>query len=79
MAEYDQSFPIAEIIRLHQQDYTPKPNLALGVEFGTGTHAFQIFGAQYKNIISQKNMGFNLNDFTNGGWLLGFNITVRFY
>jgi len=79
MAEYDHSFPITDVIKYYQQDFTPKPNLALGVEFGTGTHAFQVFGAQYKNIIAQKNMGYNLNDFTNGGWLLGFNITVRFY
>ena len=79
MAEYDHSFPITDLIENHQADFTPKPNLALGVEFGTGTHAFQVFGAQYKNIINQKNLGYNLNDLTDGGWLLGFNITVRFY
>jgi hypothetical protein len=57
----------------------PKPNYALGVEFGTGTHAFQLFVAQYKNIVNQKNMGYNLNDLADGHFLVGFNITVRFY
>ncbi len=57
----------------------PKPNYAFGLEFGTGTHAFQVFAAQYKNIISQKNIGYNLNDLTEGDFLIGFNITVRFY
>jgi len=77
MAEYDHSFAITDLIMHYQNE--PKPNYAFGFEFGTGTHAFQIFAAQYKNIINQKNMGYNFNDLSKGDWLLGFNITVRFY
>ncbi|RLD86681.1 MAG: hypothetical protein DRJ07_00175 [Bacteroidetes bacterium] len=56
----------------------PLPNLGLGVEFGTSTHAFQVFAAQYDNIIAQKNYANNLNDMGDGGWRFGFNITARF-
>lgn len=78
IAEYDQPIVVRTVYD-HQTDYQPKPNIAAGLEFGTGTHAFQVFAAQFKNIISQKNLGYNLNDLSGGDWLLGFNITVRFY
>jgi hypothetical protein len=70
--EYDQL--------LTKQDIAvqPKPNLSLGYEIGTGTHAFQVFVANYSGIINQRNMMFNTNDFSKGGFLVGFNITVRF-
>jgi len=55
-----------------------KPNIALGVEFGTATHAFRLFMASYKNIINQRNLVYNTNDFLKGDILFGFNITVRF-
>jgi hypothetical protein len=55
-----------------------KPNLGLGVEINTSTHCFQVFAANYSHIISQKNFVFNQNDMSDGGWLLGFNIVVRF-
>jgi hypothetical protein len=71
IAEYDQ-------LLTGQEGFDPKPNLALGVEIGTATHAFQIFAANYKQIINQRNLMFNTNDFTEGDFLLGFNITVRF-
>jgi hypothetical protein len=56
----------------------PKPNLALGWEINTATHTFQVFAANYSQIISQRNLVFNTNDFANGDFLIGFNITVRF-
>jgi len=72
--EYDQL--------LTGQDLTdeehPKPNLSLGWEINTGTHAFQIFVANYSNIINQYNLLYNTNDFADGEFLVGFNITVRF-
>jgi hypothetical protein len=70
--EYDQL--------LTKQDIAiqPKPNLSIGYEIGTGTHAFQIFVANYSGIINQKNLLYNTNDFASGGFLVGFNITVRF-
>lgn len=56
----------------------PKPNLSLGWEIGTATHTFQVFVANYSQIINQTNLLFNTNDFTKGEFLVGFNITVRF-
>jgi len=59
-----------------------KPNLGLGLEIGTATHAFQVFVANYQGIIGQQNLAFNTNDpFAKGlgtTFVFGFNITVRF-
>jgi hypothetical protein len=70
--EYDQ------LLTKQDLDEQPKPNLALGWEIGTATHTFQLFVANYSQIISQRNLIFNTNDFTRGDYLVGFNITVRF-
>ncbi len=56
----------------------PKPNLSLGWEISTATHTFQIFAANYNQIINQRNLVFNTNDFKKSQWLIGFNIHVRF-
>jgi hypothetical protein len=66
--EYDQL--------LTKQDIAtqPKPNLSFGWEINTATHTFQIFAANYNQIINQRNLVFN----TNGKYLIGFNIHVRF-
>jgi hypothetical protein len=72
IVEYDQL--------LTKQDIAvqPKPNLSIGYEIGTGTHAFQIFVANYSGIVAQRNLLYNTNDFADGGFLVGFNITARF-
>ncbi len=61
---------------------TSKPNLALGMEISTATHAFQIFITNYQGIIGQQNLVFNTDDpFTknfSSNFLIGFNITVKF-
>lgn len=66
--EYDQ------LLTKQDLDEQPKPNLAFGWEIGTGTHSFQIFCSNYSSIISQRNLVYN----TNGKYLFGFNIHVRF-
>lgn len=55
----------------------PKPNLALGIEMSTSSHAFQVFLANYQAIQYQNSIANNRNDFSNGweGFLIGFNIT----
>jgi hypothetical protein len=70
--EYDQL--------LTRQDIAvqPKPNLSLGWEIGTATHSFQMFVSNYNQIINQRNLVFNTNDFKSGEYLVGFNIHVRF-
>ncbi len=68
IVEYDQ------LLTKQDLDTQPKPNLSFGWEINTATHTFQIFAANYNQIISQRNLVFN----TNGKYLFGFNITVRF-
>ena len=74
MFEYDQLLTKQD---LSDNDH-PKPNLSLGWEIGTPTHAFQLFVTNYSNIINQYNLLYNPNDFTDWEYLVGFNITVRF-
>ncbi len=68
IANYDQ--PITE----HKTN-NPHPNLSFGIELSTSAHAFQIFAGNYSNILPQYNNVYNKNDFTNGEFLIGFNIT----
>jgi hypothetical protein len=70
--EYDQ------LLTKQDLDEQPKPNLSLGWEIGTATHTFQIFASNYSQIINQRNLLFNDNDFADGEFLIGFNIIVRF-
>jgi hypothetical protein len=70
--EYDQ------LLTRQELDVQPKPNLSIGWEIGTATHTFQVFMTNYNQIIGQRNLVFNTNDFTKGDYLFGFNITVRF-
>lgn len=72
LLEYDQ------LLTKQDLEEQPKPNLSLGWEINTATHTFQIFVANYSQIISQRNLVFNTNDFANGEYLVGFNIHVRF-
>jgi hypothetical protein len=73
--EYDQLLTKQD---LGTNDPQPKPNLSLGWEIGTGTHTFQVFITNYNQIINQRNLVFNGNDFSKGDYMVGFNIAVRF-
>jgi Membrane bound beta barrel domain (DUF5777) len=53
----------------------PHPNISFGLEMATSGHAFQVFAGNYQNIIPQSNNYFNKNDFTDGQFVIGFNIT----
>jgi hypothetical protein len=75
LLEYDQLLTKQD---LADETLKPKPNLALGWEIGTATHTFQVFVANYSQIINQRNLVFNTNSFSDGEYLFGFNITVRF-
>ncbi len=72
IANYDQ--PLTQ----HPTD-NPHPNLSLGVEMSTKGHSFQIFFSNYQSIIPQQNNVFNQNDYTKSQYLIGFNITRRWY
>jgi len=54
--EYDQ------LLTKQELETQPKPNLAIGWEIGTATHTFQLFAANYSQIINQRNLVFNTND-----------------
>jgi len=53
----------------------PEDGFSLGVEFRTSSHAFQLFISSYNGIVPQKNIMFNQNNFFDGDFLIGFNIT----
>lgn len=70
IAEYNQMLT-------SQDTMQSKPGLSAGIEIGTATHCFQIFMTNYSQIISQRNLMYNINEIGSGDFLLGFNITVR--
>jgi len=53
----------------------PKPNLVVGMEIATSTHAFQIFLGTSAGLLPQEIIMHNQNDFTSGGLSFGFVIT----
>jgi hypothetical protein len=53
----------------------PNPNISFGLEANTSGHAFQVFVGNYYNITPQTNNFFNRNDYREGQFLIGFNIT----
>ena len=53
----------------------PWPNIGVGVEISTSTHAFQLFLTSASGMIPQENAMYNRNNPYNGAILLGFNIT----
>jgi len=53
----------------------PHPNICFGFETNTSSHAFQVFLGNYYGIVPQSNNVFNKNDFRDGQFLIGFNIT----
>jgi hypothetical protein len=72
IVEYDQ------LLTKQDLDVQPKPNISLGWEINTATHTFQIFVTNYSQILNQRNLVFNTNDWKKRDYLVGFNVTVRF-
>ncbi len=52
-----------------------KPNISIGVEISTSTHAFQIYLASAQGILQQEDVMWNSHDFFKGGFMIGFNLT----
>jgi hypothetical protein len=52
-----------------------KPNISVGVEISTSTHAFQIYLASAQGILQQEDIMWNNHDFFKGGFMIGFNLT----
>jgi hypothetical protein len=53
----------------------PHPNICFGFETTTSSHAFQVFAGNYYGIVPQSNNVFNQNDYRDGQFVIGFNIT----
>jgi hypothetical protein len=53
----------------------PHPNISFGFEVSTGGHAFQFFAGNYYFMTPSRNNYFNQNDYRDGQFLVGFNIT----
>ncbi|NWJ51603.1 MAG: hypothetical protein HXX14_12125 [Bacteroidetes bacterium] len=58
--------------------FKPESNLSFGVEMGTSTHVFQIFVTNSDYLINQYSYSLNTNKISNGDFLVGLNITVKF-
>jgi len=72
---YDIPLDIKSIYESSEPLNKPKPNLAIGWEISSGTHAFQIFVGTANTLSPQYNMMENQNDWTKGEMMFGFNIT----
>lgn len=73
--QYD--FPLKiQGIAEHREFLNPaKPNLGIGWEIRTSTHAFHIYLSSTDGMIPQHNMLYNQNDWTKGNMMIGFSIT----
>lgn len=52
-----------------------RPNICVGVEIATSTHAFHIYMASAQGILPQEDIMWNKNDFFKGQFLIGLNVT----
>lgn len=68
----DFSIPLT---KFDNEDLEPKAGISLGLEFATSAHEFQLFLTNYHGIVPQRNYMYNTNDFFDGEFLIGFNIT----
>lgn len=60
---------------ISSQENIPKSGFSIGTEFSTVGHSFQIFVSNYRGIINQESNMFNQNDFFEGDFAIGFNIS----
>jgi hypothetical protein len=72
---YDQPLKIKEISEQHVLTDPSKPNLSVGYEISTGSHAFQIYMGTTSGLLPQETTMWNTNDFTKKQLSLGFVIT----
>ncbi len=57
------------------QEIAPKSGFSIGTEFSTVGHSFQIFISNYRGIVNQQSNMFNQNEFFEGDFAIGFNIS----
>jgi hypothetical protein len=72
---YDLPLKIESISEQTNWDTFAKPNLSLGLEIATFTHAFQVYVGSADGILPQDMMMYNQTNWSNGGPAIGFTIT----
>jgi len=72
---YDLPLKIKSISEQTNWDTFAKPNLSVGIEIATFTHAFQIYVGSADGILPQDMMMYNQTDWGNGGPAIGFTMT----
>lgn len=75
---YDIPLDIKGLREFEKLAFSPKSNLAFGVEFATGTHVFQIHLGTADNLSNQYNIMTNSNEWLKGDLMFGFTLT-RFW
>lgn len=73
--QYDVPLKIQGIAEHREFTNPSKPNLGVGWEIRTSTHAFHIYVSTADGIVPQHNAMFNQNDWTKGDLMFGFSIT----
>lgn len=73
--QYDVPLKVKGIAEHREFTKPSKPNLGIGWEISTSTHAFHIYVSTADGIIPQHNAMFNQNDWTKGDLMFGFTIT----
>ncbi len=73
--QYDMPLKIEQITEYKEFTNPALPNIGLGWEIRTSTHAFHIYVSSTDGMIPQHNALYNRNDFTNGDIMFGFTIT----
>ncbi|MBI9033314.1 MAG: hypothetical protein JEZ03_02470 [Bacteroidales bacterium] len=73
--QYDMPLKIKGISEQTEWLNHPMPNVGIGYEVSTSTHAFQVFLSSARGMIPQEIYMFNQNDWTDAGLVVGFNIT----
>ena len=56
-------------------DIIARPNICIGLEVSTSTHAFHVYLGTSQGVLPQENIMFNRNNFFDGNIILGLNIT----
>lgn len=75
IANYDQPLHLKGISEYREFTNKSKPNFGMGIEISTSTHAFQIFVGSSERLLPQDIIHYNQNNFWDGQFLIGFNIT----
>jgi hypothetical protein len=75
LLQYDIPLKIKAITEHREFENHAKPNLGIGWEIRTSTHAFHIYLSSTDGLIPQHNAVYNQNDFTNKEMMFGFSIT----